>query len=265
MLYERGWPVDAVDLGNVPQIVAPAGPVDCRITRAYQVPLCDEGDGQWVKRPSESARTRRRCRCCPTLDEFALNKPKPRVVSRRPEGPRRKYPGETKSWQLAKSIRVSNVNGGRDGGAGAVGLRADQEERPVGQFGRLGAGPQGGAEGDERGEVDLPMLLYMGTIARDCAMRQRKRWPAQAFPQFPLIAAVDETDWPRSSRLGDQPKTGAKTMLVALGHKGKAVGVVGVFRTGKADQPFELQYQLVEMSPKLRDAADQKGGPPSRS
>ena len=26
-LRERGWPVDAVDLGNVPQIVAPSGPV----------------------------------------------------------------------------------------------------------------------------------------------------------------------------------------------------------------------------------------------
>ena len=36
-------------------------------------------------------------------------------------------------------------------------------------------------------------------------------------------------------------------MLVSLGHKGKYVGVVGVFKTGKAGQPFELKYQLVEM------------------
>jgi hypothetical protein len=71
---------------------------------------------------------------------------------------------------------------------------------------------------------------------------------AEAFPQFPLIVALDDTDEPRSDPLyATNPKTGAKTMLVSIGHKGKYVGVVGVFRTGQAGQPFELKYQLVEM------------------
>ena len=82
---------------------------------------------------------------------------------------------------------------------------------------------------------------------------------AQAFPQFPLILALDDTDEPRSEPLYvANPKTGAKTMLLGLGHKGKYVGVVGVFRTGKANQPFELKYQLVEMDEELHDAQRRK-------
>ena len=51
-------------------------------------------------------------------------------------------------------------------------------------------------------------------------------------------------------------------MLVTLGHKGKAVGVVGVFRTGKPDRPFELRYQLVEMSQEFATPKDEEAGQP---
>jgi hypothetical protein len=48
-------------------------------------------------------------------------------------------------------------------------------------------------------------------------------------------------------------------MIVRVGHKGKFLGVVGVFRTGNAAKPFDLHYQLVAMgeeyeTPKGREA-----------
>ena len=80
---------------------------------------------------------------------------------------------------------------------------------------------------------------------------------AEAFPQFALIVAQDGSDLARATPVwASNPKTGAKTMILSLGHKAKAVGVVGVYRTGKAAQPFELRYQLVEMS---EDFATPKG------
>jgi hypothetical protein len=36
-------------------------------------------------------------------------------------------------------------------------------------------------------------------------------------------------------------------MIVQIGHKGRYVGVVGAFRTGQPQLPFELRYQLVPM------------------
>ena len=36
-------------------------------------------------------------------------------------------------------------------------------------------------------------------------------------------------------------------MVVSVGHKGRYVGVVGVWKTNKPAQPYELKYQLVEL------------------
>ena len=117
-------------------------------------------------------------------------------------------------------------------------------------------------------KIDLPVLLYMGTVVTGPGGADAEATAcAKAFPQFPLIVAVDDSDLARSTPLwATDAKTGAKTMLVTLGHKGKAVGVVGVFPASRAasapgGRPFELRYQLVEMSPDFATPKDQKGGP----
>jgi hypothetical protein len=46
-----------------------------------------------------------------------------------------------------------------------------------------------------------------------------------------------------------KPEWVGNTLIARLGHKGKYVGVVGVYKTDKATKPFDLHYQVVEMSP----------------
>jgi hypothetical protein len=36
-------------------------------------------------------------------------------------------------------------------------------------------------------------------------------------------------------------------MIIAVGHKGRYVGVVGAYRTGRAERPFDLRYQLAAL------------------
>ncbi len=42
--------------------------------------------------------------------------------------------------------------------------------------------------------------------------------------------------------------SGSKTQIITLGHKGKFIGVVGVFKTGNPANPYRFRYQRVEMT-----------------
>jgi hypothetical protein len=53
--------------------------------------------------------------------------------------------------------------------------------------------------------------------------------------------------------------------VVSVGRKGKFIGVVGVYRTGNADRPYDLRYELVEMTEDYLTAkADEKDHPISK-
>ncbi len=246
-LQARGWPVNAVDLGNAPQIIAPAGLPNVQGLIKYRYAMKSMarmgytavGIGEYE---ASMPLTK-------TLDEYALNAEKPRVVCANLKEPEVKYPGETKTWQLADPIKGSDVTLGVTGLVGlSVRDRIAKKDKTVDWIDSTPALNTVLKEMDAA-KVDLRVLLYMGSISQGPAGSPAEAVAcAEAFPQFPLIVALDDTDEPRSDPLyAAIPKTGAKTMLVSLGHKGKYVGVVGVFRTGKAARPFELKYQLIEM------------------
>jgi Cytochrome c554 and c-prime len=246
-LQARGWPVGAVDLGNTPQIIAPAGLPNIQGLIKYRYAMkamakmgySAVGLGEYeASMPLDK-----------TLAEYALNEEKPRVVCANLKDAEAKYPFETKTWQLAEPIKGSDV---RLGVTGLVGLSVRDlianKDKTVEWIDSTPA-LKSVLKEMTAANVDLPVLLYMGSISQGQAGSPAEAVAcAEAFPQFPLLVALDDTDEPRSDPLyATNPKTGTKTMLVSLGHKGKYVGVVGVFRTGKAARPFELKYQLVEM------------------
>jgi hypothetical protein len=246
-LKERGWPVDAVDLGNVPQIIAPAGlpNVQGLIKYRYAMKAMAKMDYTAVGIGEYEASMP----LTKTLDEYALNAEKPRVVCANLKDADSKYPGETKTWQLADPIKGSDVTLGVTALVGpSVRERIKKKDSSVDWIDSTPA-LNAVLKDMAAAKVDLHVLLYMGSISQGQPGSPAEAVAcAEAFPQFPVIVALDDTDEPRSDPLyATNPKTGAKTMLVSLGHKGKYVGVVGVFRTGKADRPFELKYQLVEM------------------
>src|SRR5205814_5162468 len=80
---------------------------------------------------------------------------------------------------------------------------------------------------------DLKVLLYQGTLAQ-AKLCAEDGWG------FNVILCLSDTDEPSA-----QPAWVKDTMIVTVGHKGKHVGVVGAFRTGKPPKPFELKYQMV--------------------
>ncbi|HTU92774.1 MAG TPA: multiheme c-type cytochrome [Gemmataceae bacterium] len=93
-----------------------------------------------------------------------------------------------------------------------------------------------------RGEkVELPILLYHGTTTG----RQEALRCAEFFPDFPIILALSEEDespaYPISVK---DPKSGRTNYVFCLGNKGKSIGVVGVYRNGPN---YSFKYQLVDV------------------
>jgi hypothetical protein len=96
----------------------------------------------------------------------------------------------------------------------------------------------------DAGKANVRVLLYQGTMA---TIHMKGKDPeifelVKRFPEFNLAVCLSEDDEPSAKAV-----TIKNTMAVSLGHKGRYVGVVGVWKTGKADRPFELKYQLVEL------------------
>jgi Cytochrome c554 and c-prime len=88
---------------------------------------------------------------------------------------------------------------------------------------------------DLKKTADLAVLLYQGSLREGQAL-------ARAHPEFHVVLCLSPEDEPRSD-----PLWAGNTLIAAVGHKGRYVGVVGVYRTGRADKPFELRYQLVSL------------------
>jgi len=96
---------------------------------------------------------------------------------------------------------------------------------------------------------ELLVLLYQGTAeeAKSCARN---------FPQFHIILCASRESEPpaKPERVGD-------TMIVSVGHKGRYVGLVGIYRTGQPNRPFALYNQLVTLGPDYETPKGQKPNP----
>lgn len=104
---------------------------------------------------------------------------------------------------------------------------------------------------------DLAAPLKMETMRRDMAEKCAVSWEAarkknRNIPPLQLLMVLTEQSEP-PSMLRRVPNT--PTYIVEIGHKGKYVGVVGVFRK---NGNLDLNYELVLMEPKLQPAVGQK-------
>jgi len=96
------------------------------------------------------------------------------------------------------------------------------------------------------------VLLYQGST-------ELARLVAKDRPEFNVILCLSEdSEPPQFPEYVAQP-SGAKTMIVQVGHKGRYVGAIGVFKT--AGGGAELKYQLVPLGEEYitpMDAASEK-------
>jgi hypothetical protein len=97
-------------------------------------------------------------------------------------------------------------------------------------------------------KVDLPILLYHGHATPREDGKKEAITCAEKYPQFPVIVCLSEEDEPPAGPLVvEHPKSGTRNYVFRLGHKGKKIGVLGVYHRGPGNAEFTFKYQLVEM------------------
>jgi hypothetical protein len=252
ILEDKGWPVVAADVGDIPQMAGPAKLPNVQGIIKYKYSMMAlkkmgytaVGFGEY-----EAALD-----LFKVLGEYALNEPSPRVLAANLRGRDDKYAGMLKDWEPAREAMGGKLPF-KVGITAALGPTVTELAITDKEL-KSQIGPSGDALKDvlkqmNKEKVELSILLYQGS-----PMRGMKGSPypeaqsvARAFPQFPIILCKDDAEDPPSNPyLVKDEKGEVRTRVISLGHKGKHVGLVGVYRTGKADRPFDFRYQLVDMS-----------------
>jgi hypothetical protein len=249
-LKGRGWPVVALDLGDIPQMQGPQKlpNVQGLVKYVYSMEALKRmnyaavGIGEYeIALPLKEA-----------LDNYALNEPLPRVLCANLKDLRAKdspFEGEVEAWKVVdvpgKTLKVGVIS--------VVGWTVQQRVKDKDSLAKFDQVPPvlpSMLNELKQKKPDLKVLLYQGT------MEEAKRC-AEAVPAFNVILCLSDTD-ESSSR----PEMVKDTMIVSVGHKGKHVGVVGAFATGKSAKPFELKYQMVTMGPELKTPPEKEEGHP---
>jgi hypothetical protein len=225
LLKAGGWPVTALDLGDIPQ------------RSGLQTMLKYTTSMEALKKMGYTAVALGEYEMnMPLLDalaNYALNNPSPRALAAnlRNKDKGQEFDGMVHSWKVTGGKGQVKV-----GVVASVGPSvAKRVKDPDVAF---DAGPKVLPKMLQQMRAEKPellVLLYQGSVteAKACA---------KAVPNFHVILCVAEEKEPPSV-----PETVGNTWIITLGHKTRYVGVVGVNRTGKANKPFDLRYQLVAL------------------
>lgn len=103
---------------------------------------------------------------------------------------------------------------------------------------------------------DVKVLLYQGSS-------DEARVLAQQLDEFDVIVCRSEESEPRTVELVPPAQGQAKrpkARLVYVGHKGRYIGALGVFRTASGE--LDLRWEPVRLSPELRTPAEKQAQHP---
>lgn len=230
LLKNKGWAIAPVDLGDIPQKQGPRQlpNVQGMIKYRYSMESLRQMGYLAVGLGEHDASLS----LFDLLGEFALNSPSPAVVSANLHDKESLYPDMVKSYTV-KAIAGSRLKVGVtsliDPSLGdkvkANKVQLDKLANVVPQLLRDLA----------KDGANFNVLLYQGTV-------QDAKKLAGDHPQFHVILCLSAESEPSS-----EPVRVGETFITAVGWKGRYVGVVGVYPTGKAAKPFEYRYQLVSL------------------
>jgi hypothetical protein len=239
-LRERGWPVVSVDVGDIAQRSGPQAML--KYSTAMQA-LQLMGYTAIALGKNEMDMP-----LIDALSNFALNNSAPRVLAANLLDPGGKVlQGMVRSWEIA----------GKDGmlKVGVVGLSGPSVAKKVKDasvhFADSNSTVLTTALAELRAKkVDVVVLLYEGSVkeAKACAefWAESRKTDATLLP-IHVIQCLSEEEEPPSV-----PERAGNSMILTVGHKGRYVGVVGIFRSDKAERPFDLRYQLVSIGPEYK-------------
>jgi hypothetical protein len=224
-LKEKGWPVVPVDVGDIAQrsssrqaIRKYKAAMEARLLMDY---LAVGIGPHEINMPLFEA-----------LGNYALNNEKPRVLAANLIDRDKNFPGMVRAWE---------VSGGQKGApkigvVGVVGTSvADKVQDPDVRLAPPEKVLPAALQDLHAQQAELLVLLFHGTL-------QEAKAVAARFPQFHIVLHTTRQDEPAG-----QPEKVGNTLLIEVGWKGRYVGVVGAYRTGRPQQPFDLRYQLACM------------------
>jgi hypothetical protein len=264
LVKNAGWPCVAFDLGDVPQRRGPANLPNQQgmikyvysMTALKAMNYSAVGFGEYeVNLGLENV-----------LGEWALNEPTPRVIMSNLIDAETNFPTQTEPWKLVESkdaglkVGITALVGPTVAEKIKTLVRGDKKLRFENTTDALNRVLQGMAAG----KIDIPVLLFQGPVTRNAMKRPPTEAIAcaEAFPQFPIVLCLCEEDEPPLEPLVVTTKGGSKTLVITLGHKGKFIGAIGVFKTGNPANPLTFRYQRVELTEDfLTPAAEEKGHP----
>jgi hypothetical protein len=274
---ERGWPVVAYDLGDIPQKEGPAKLANLQGLIKYHYSMdalrlmgyAAVSFGEYeAAQPLKDA-----------IDEYALNSDQPAVLAANllnkgggkdplfpDDNAKKAGPDWGKSyvgnWQVtsvvAPDIKVAaaGIIGTHDPKVIAAMVKAKQlpagvaippsvggqitEMDPKVEFERADKAIPAALAAMDKQKPDFRVLLYQGPL-------ELAKLLAGVAPQFNVIVCISQEDEPPGA-----PVIVGNTFIVRLGHKGKNIGVVGVNRGKGAGKPFVMRYQLVSMGPQYK-------------
>lgn len=274
-LRERGWPVVGVDLGDLHPSRHPIGP--SQITTPPEQALMKYTVAMNALREMGYiavgiGKTEFAAGLMKVLGEYAYQKDQlPFVLGGNVVGiandkpvPRETYfqkqPGSRPALGLAE---VFDVAGTPIGVAGVVGpgvaKEAAKADKLIGFDGNqavLARAVAAFAASPKKPVVNI--LLYEGTV-------QEAKKLADDFPQFQVILCqADDSEPPQFPirHAGPRHPQGEQTLIVEVGHKGRFVGALGVFK--KPGGGVDLRYQLVPLGEEYvtpNNPADEKANP----
>jgi hypothetical protein len=273
----RGWPVVAYDLGDIAQKEGPAKLANVQALIKYRYSM------HALRVMGYSAvsfgETEAALPLSAAIDEYALNENKPPILAANlgdkdkhfplsTEEDKQKHPGPEWGNSYVGSWEVTQVT--PDVKVSALGIIGTHEPEAIKDWIKKGVLPAGLnlplSVGKQITDIDPKMkftpanaalpagvaamgarnpafrvLLYQGPV-------ELARLIPQAVPDFNVILCLGVEDEPPGNP--EKVKTAkGETWVIRVGHKGKHVGVVGVFKPQKAGAPFEMQYQLVPIGP----------------
>lgn len=254
LLKARGWPIVAVDLGDIPQKSrGPANLPNVQGLIKYRYSMLalkemgylaagigeNEAGGTWSLASIEG--------------EWAANNPQPALLAANLKN------DDNQQFLFLKTQETQSVPGAnvKVGVTSIVGPSvAETIKDPAVKFTLSVPALREQLKKMREQNVDLPILLYHGlATGREEAIRC-----AEAFPHFPIILALSEEDEPPAHPITvNHGLNGTPNYVFRLGHKGKYIGVLGVYRNGPN---FNFKYQLVEMGTEYETPPEQQATQP---
>lgn len=245
LIKERGWPIAAVDLGDIAPVTGAKVAISGRQARLkYKYSM--EALNRLGYTAVGIGQTEMSLPLFEGLTEFSLNNPKPRVLSANLVNKETNFPDMVES-----SILGGKGNEPKIGIVGVVAPSVSGLVRDPGvMFDPLEKALPPAIAQIKAQKPDIMVLLFQGTVEEAKALVPK-------FPQFQVILALSAEEEPSA-----EPKKVGKTIICNVGHKGRSLGLLGIYRTKDPQRPFELYYQLAHIGPEYKTPEGQDSSNP---